>query len=68
MSLKFDPLQSFAFFLTRQAVSRPRHGLQALVIDVVSAADALSKGIVIDPFQSLFNHVQHLPLLAASLE
>ena len=56
------------FFLTLDAVPRPRHGFQALGVDFFAAVDTFAEAAFADPCQGSIHHLQQLPLVVALAE
>jgi len=56
------------FFLTFDAMARPRHCVQALGIDLLAAGDALSETAFPDTRQSAIDHVEQLAVVVALAE
>jgi hypothetical protein len=64
----FAYLAAFQFFLAGDAMTRPRHGLKTLVIDVFTAGDTLSEASLPDTIQSAFHHLEDLAFLVTLME
>lgn len=53
----------FDFLLTGDAISCPRHSLQSLGIDSLSARQTLAKAAVPDPPERILYHLQQMPFV-----
>src|SRR5256885_6894585 len=58
----------FHAFLAGDAVTRPRHSLQAFGVDFIPAGDTFPEVALTDALQSPIDHVQELPVIVALRE
>jgi len=56
------------FFLALDAMASPRHGFQALGIDLFAAGDAFSEAAFADAGESAIDHVEQLAVVIALAE
>src|SRR6266571_444458 len=61
----FFQLAVFQFFLAANAVARPRHGFQALGVDLFATAYAFTELSFADAQQRGFHHLQQLAIIVA---
>ena len=67
-SYKLREQPFFLQLLTVDAVRRPRHGLQALLTDLVSTIGAFTECVVLDAGEGLFDQHQQIPLTVRKRE